>query len=138
MILTKNRNRKKVKKILWLLMVCTTVTLAGCKKDATDDRIISVVIGKWYRVKSASQNECVSRSWRAYKVNGIYDEYEGCDAVLYENAGSWRVEDKFLIIKSNAFPLDVYYSFYYLSDTYMTIKQGLVTSDNTMYSYRKE
>lgn len=109
---------------------------SGCKKDPSDDEIRNALIGKWTLVTSSS-SECNNQSWREYKADLSYDEYDACSAILRENVGTWRIEDGMLAIKARVFPIDVWYSFMYLSKSQMIIKQGLTSSSNSQIRYVK-
>ena len=122
-----------VKRFL-VFIVLFPLLFSGCTKDTSDERIYEVLIGKWVLVATG----CDGESWRTYKTDGKYDEYDGCMSLLRENAGSWSVKDQWLIIKSDLFPINVYHSFYYLSTTNMIIKRGRVDSSNPQIKYRKE
>ncbi len=117
-----------------LLFFILPLLFSGCKKDASDERIHDVLVGKWLVISSG----CNGSSWREYKADGTFDEFDGCLLLLRPSAGTWRIENQWLIIKAKVFPIDVYYSFYYLSTTNMTIKRGKTDSDNPQVKYKKE
>jgi hypothetical protein len=132
-----------MQKISFLLLLFT-VAFAGCReKDASDERIHTVLIGKWHTVTVNSQNECIDLSWREYKADGTFAEYDACTSVLDDNAGKWIIDNQCLVITARVFPIPVHYSFYYLSNTYMTITQGKTVgaaeeASNPKVSYKKQ
>lgn len=131
-----------MKKISFLLLF--TVVFAGCReKDASDERIHNVLIGKWYTVNTDSQDECIGLSWREYKTDGTFAEYDACYSSLDDNAGKWTIDNQCLVITARVFPMPVHYSFYYLSNTYMTITQGKTVkaaedANNPKTGYKKQ
>jgi hypothetical protein len=110
-------------------------SLSGCEDDVTDEKIHNTVLGKWTLV--AESNECAQLSYREYLDNGTYNEYDHCDMILRENLGSWRIDSSYLVVKAKVFPIDVYYSFLYLSNSFMIVKQGNISSSNEELKYRR-
>ena len=122
-----------VKRFL-LFIFLFPILFSGCEKDTSDERIYSVLVGKW--IKTASN--CDGGSWFDFKSDGTYDEFDGCATVMRENAGKWRIENQQLYIKAKVYPIDVPYSFYYLSTTEMIIVMGKIAPSKPQIKYRKD
>ncbi len=115
-----------MKKYLLILLIFT-VAFSGCKKEATDQNIRKTMIGRWYKVVSSTANECAKESWREFKEDGTYDDYDACQLILRESAGQWTVKHEegtpYLLIKTKTFPINVYWTFSYLSSSRMIVNR---------------